>query len=330
LSKVSLRNCPRCGVPHVPPDVAERVRAGEHIEAEIVYGSGVAGNVLKHGTGAINVDGCRVAGDIPQTFPTRRSPSNDYVLKAGFHKTAEETAVASTLGRWPANLIHDGSDEVVRAFPETTSGEFLPHHQAKGVSQIGTFNIRDRSGETHPTYGDAGSAARFFQQCPWSEEDRDLAERENSTRENATSAPVGRWPANLIAIGNSIGQSAAEPSAANKRLWYSSKAADDSRLGSSHPTVKPLSLISYLCRLICPPGGVVLDCFAGTGTTAEAAIREGMKAILIEREPAYLQDIERRMGLVMSGPVSRRHASIKAKGRAEEPLPLFAEVRQPQ
>lgn len=75
-------------------------------------------------------------------------------------------------GRWPANVIHDGSEEVVGAFPDTKSGEFLPHHKAAGKGQIGTFEIRDRTGEAHPTYGDAGSAARFFYSAKADADDR--------------------------------------------------------------------------------------------------------------------------------------------------------------
>jgi hypothetical protein len=73
----------------------------------------------------------------------------------------------------------------------------------------------------------------------------------------------------------------------------------EDRLGSKHPTVKPLDLMQYLCRLVTPPGGTILDPFAGTGTTGEAAWREGFRAILIEREAEYQADIARRMDLVL-------------------------------
>lgn len=91
----------------------------------------------------------------------------------------------------------------------------------------------------------------------------------------------------------------------------------------SHPTCKPIDLMQYLVRLICPPNGTVLDPFAGTGTTAEAALREGMRAILIEREAQYCEDIRRRMRLAFAGPDERCYASIKARGLTESPGPLF-------
>ena len=81
--------------------------------------------------------------------------------------------------------------------------------------------------------------------------------------------------------------------------------------------------MQYLVRLVTPKGGKVLDLFAGTGTTGEAAFREGMQAVLIEREDAYCADIRRRMALVMAGPDERARESVKAKGAPIDPGPLF-------
>lgn len=109
------------------------------------------------------------------------------------------------------------------------------------------------------------------------------------------------------------------------RFFYTSKADADDRLGSKHPTVKPLELMQYLVRLVTPKGGTVLDCFSGTGTTGEAAWREGMNAVLIEREAEYQADIRRRMDLCLSGPDERQRESIKAKMK-DKPVdhgPLF-------
>jgi site-specific DNA-methyltransferase (adenine-specific) len=109
------------------------------------------------------------------------------------------------------------------------------------------------------------------------------------------------------------------------RFFYTAKADADDRLGSKHPTVKPLDLMQYLVRLVTPPKGLVLDLFAGTGTTGEAAWREGFSAVLIEREAEYQADIRRRMALFLSGPDERARASIKAKmaGKPQDHGPLF-------
>jgi site-specific DNA-methyltransferase (adenine-specific) len=89
--------------------------------------------------------------------------------------------------------------------------------------------------------------------------------------------------------------------------------------------VKPVDLMQYLVRLVTPLGGTVLDPFAGTGTTGEAAFREGMRVVLIEREAEYFSDIRRRMALLMAGPDERGRESLKASGRAKghDDLPLF-------
>jgi site-specific DNA-methyltransferase (adenine-specific) len=203
-------------------------------------------NVLRWGTGAINVDGCRVeAPDADLTAVQRQQTDNNW---GGMARSliGKEIAMYKPGGRWPANLIHDGSEEVITAFPGVYSGP--------------------KSRQAFERRSDTGSAARFF---------------------------------------------------------YSSKADSDDRLGSKHPTVKPVDLMQYLVRLVTPKGGLVLDPFAGTGTTGEAAFREGCKAVLIEREPEYLADIERRCSLILGGPNERRHATIKAKGKVESAGPLF-------
>lgn len=222
----------------------------------------IAANVLCWGTGAINIGACRVAGEPTGTRNNNVSLGSSsggiYGAAGGF------TSEGSPFGRWPANVLHDGSEEVVPAFPETSSGALnAGHKQGSGSfgSVGGDIIARD--------YGnDSGSAARFF---------------------------------------------------------YTAKADSDDRIGSKHPTVKPLDLMQYLVRLVTPPRGVVLDIFAGTGTTGEAAWREGFSAILIEREPEYLADIERRMKLCLAGPDERARESIKArlKDKPMDAGPLF-------
>jgi DNA modification methylase len=222
----------------------------------------VAQNVLQHGTGAINIDGCRVEGAKPDTTRGASSKASSMAGPLG----AQGRILDDGRGRWPANIIHDGSDEVVAAFPESTDGIAGARTGQNGVGNWGFGATDDWGG-----YGGGGSAARFF---------------------------------------------------------YSAKADADDRLGSKHPTVKPVDLMQYLVRLVTPKGGVVLDPFAGTGTTGEAAFREGMRAILIEREEEYQADIRRRMSLVLGGPDERRRAGLKASGKVEaaESLPLFGGV----
>jgi DNA modification methylase len=226
----------------------------------------VAGNVLKHGTGAINIDGCRVgvneADQAMLDAAVKRMTGN---RPLGWVSSSKEIIPNSAQGRWPANLCHDGSDEVVGAFPDTTSGTLTPDMNVKPSTGWSGGSYADRVKNSFEA--NSGSAARFF---------------------------------------------------------YTAKADADDRLGSKHPTVKPLDLMQWLVRLVTPPNGVCLDPFAGTGTTGEAAFREGFRAVLIEREAEYQTDIRRRMSLVLGGPDERRRESIKASGKTEDAGPLFS------
>ena len=238
----------------------------------------VAQNVLLHGTGALNVDGCRTvsgenlnggayakAGGRGPMAGDEREGAALGMFQAG--KTAGREFV-SPVGRWPANLIHDGSDEVVAAFPNAPGQQGALTGREPSPTFGGDIYGKMARSEASTPRGDAGSAARFF---------------------------------------------------------YSAKADQNDRLGSRHPTVKPVDLMQWLVRLVTPPGGTVLDPFSGTGTTGEAAFREGFSAILIEREAEYQADIARRMALVLAGPDERRNATTKARGKVEHAGPLFAE-----
>ena len=134
---------------------------------------------------------------------------------------------------------------------------------------------------------------------------------------------TGRFPANVSHDG-SVEVVRAFPEHA-ARFFYTAKADADDRAGSAHPTIKPVDLMQWLARLVTPPGGLILDPFAGSGTTGEAAIREGFDAVLIERDPESVVDIRRRMD-VAEGRISRREAKrarVKpAKARGDD-LPLF-------
>jgi site-specific DNA-methyltransferase (adenine-specific) len=132
------------------------------------------------------------------------------------------------------------------------------------------------------------------------------------------------WEGNIFKHGG-LGLRHGDSGSAS-RFFYTAKADGMDRLGSRHPTVKPIDLMQYLVRLVCPRDGVVLDPFGGTGTTAEAAFREGMRCVLIEREEEYQADIVRRMNLCLSGPDERTRESIKASGKVEDAGPLFGGI----
>jgi hypothetical protein len=197
----------------------------------------VAENVLAHRTGALNINGCRVdAEQRPQIVSNCRLDHNSYGPGLGGSRSDGTT----TQGRWPANLIHDGSDEVVRLFPQTTNGGANISETRKAGSATNILSGTGLSKPSNLAYaGDSGSAARFFYTAKASRDDRDH--------------------------------------------------------GNNHPTVKPTDLMRYLCRLVTPPSGTVLDPFMGSGSTGKAAMLEGFEFIGIEREPQYFAIAEQRI-----------------------------------
>jgi site-specific DNA-methyltransferase (adenine-specific) len=236
----------------------------------------VAANVLEHGTGAINVDGCRVGtsdklgGGMENGTstvsdgwdrPWRRDPEAVERNKA---TTAEKIAKAEALGRWPANLIHDGSDEVVGLFPQSASG--APADLSEYRTRSSGFGMCGGSGG----YGDSGSAARFFYCAKASKKDRD---------EGCEGEPE------KASIGDD------RPSGTS----WERRGRIEAERKNNHPTVKPTALMCYLCRLVTQPGGVVLDPFMGSGSTGKAAMLEGFHFIGIERDAEYLEIAKARI-----------------------------------
>jgi DNA modification methylase len=241
----------------------------------------VAENVLTHGTGGINVDGCRVGTD----GATKRSHQEPYGEggrgdQGGTQNWRTGHAIEPlSLGRWPANVIHDGSDEVVGLFPGNVKGGTW--NRTTGARH---FNNDGEPTEYQTSGSDAstGSAARFFY-CPKaSKADRD---------EGCEGLP------------QTIKQSVAHGDKRHGTLPYTNEPREmkPRPRGNHHPTVKPTALMRYLCRLVTPPGGVVLDPFTGSGSTGKAAVLEGFRFIGIEREAEYVEIAKARIGTVEAG-----------------------------
>jgi site-specific DNA-methyltransferase (adenine-specific) len=223
----------------------------------------VAENVLKWGTGAINVDGCRVqTGEaIPSHHGTVNAllggSRNEYV--PGSAGTQFQTA-----GRWPANIIHDGSEEVLAVFPETgpasagvrdPNGTMGYHGGAAGLPGV-------VSG--HSDAG--GSASRFFY----------AAKASRTEREHG-----------LSDLPRGIVDPTRELDSAGRYNPRTGAGRSGEGRANIHPTVKPVDLMRYLTRLVTPPGGLVVDPYAGSGTTGVAAIHEGFRFMGAEQDTAH-------------------------------------------
>jgi site-specific DNA-methyltransferase (adenine-specific) len=223
----------------------------------------VAANVLKYGTGGINIDESRV--DLNGTKKTSGGCAGSTALHNG--GITERAKVDDSVGRFPANLIHDGSEEVIELFPNTKSVKGNPR-TASVKNQTKLNNSKEVF--VNCEYSDTGSAARFFYCAKTSKKDRN---------EGLENLPDKEWKH----------EGAAVPERAN-RPFIPSK--------NNHPTVKPTELMRYLVKLVTPPNGTVLDPFMGSGSTGKAAKLEGFNFIGIELDPEYIEIAKARIDAV--------------------------------
>ena len=241
----------------------------------------VATNVLTYGTGALNIDGSRVGTTdnfdglkgrpITKLATRREGETNEEYKDRVLESPGQQEALAKLkdLGRWPANVIHDGSEEVLEGFPNTKGVVRKP--TGKGILNPETgWNANSMIDTTVRGFADSGSAARFFYCAKASKSERNaglegLPERNNAEREGRTSGL------------NSAGHQ--KPTISQ----------------NFHPTVKPIALMRYLVKLVTPPNGTVLDPFLGSGTTAVAAILEGFNWMGCEMTEDYWPIIEARV-----------------------------------
>jgi site-specific DNA-methyltransferase (adenine-specific) len=259
----------------------------------------VAANFLQWGTGGINIDGCRVdyVSDVDMKSgsvrfgvfgKTQMENSNSNIV----FNTSPKINFDQSKGRFPANFIHDGSDEVLALFPkfvqsgggrkgEIGKRNYLKKAKSNALSGnrgglgIGGELYYDEERDDYYTLticrGDSGSAGRFFYCAKASKSERNmgLSNLDDTTTTDGRKKDID----NPFQRGKTLRK-------------------------NGHPTVKPLSLMRYLCRLITPPGGVVLDPFSGSGTTLIAAKQEGFGYIGIELSEEYVEIAEARLSAV--------------------------------
>lgn len=233
----------------------------------------VAENVLQFGTGGMNIDDCRTElnGDFKSSANGRSSITG---LSDNYDPSTANQP--DTQGRWPANLIHDGSDEVVSLFP-AKAGAAAP---VKGTEQSEVTNgIYGKFNDRLPGqfYSDSGNAARFFYCAKASKSDRN----EGVMLAMVTAAEMTDREPDTDGL-NSPRAGAGRTSGAR----------------NNHPTVKPTALMQWLVRLVTPPGGKVLDPFTGSGSTGKACAIEGFDFIGFEMDPHYCEIAKQRIAYV--------------------------------
>jgi len=266
----------------------------------------VAENVLEHGTGALNIDGCRVAhvtvGDgnlaLNPHLRTHINGGNGGHVIA--HETERRVVTPHETGRWPANLIHDGSDEVLDIFPDS-DGSGQARTLKRGQRDDEGWGMSDEPGSLRDA--GTGSAARFFYCAKASKKDRD--EGLEDFEDKAT------------AFGN---QAQAELKRGNLNHDDGNSGMNKVKMRkNTHPTVKPTDLMRYLCRLVTPTGGVILDPFMGSGSTGKAALLEGFRFIGCELSPEYMNIAKSRIESV--DPEEETEDSTEANGNPDNDKP---------
>jgi hypothetical protein len=220
----------------------------------------VAANVLTYGTGGLNIDASRVGNEI---VSTHHAPKGTFA--GGEPNRGSDTSTYQNhTGRWPANVIHDGSDEVVELFPDSKGGAF-PAKRGQAINT--SFASGQETEGGFRAMGDSGSAARFFYCAKASKRDRNEGLDGLPSQRRAGLQGADNDKDNLDPVSE---------------RWRTQPSANH------HPTVKPTELMRYLCRLVTPPGGIVLDPFMGSGSTGKAAMYEGFEFVGIELTDEYL------------------------------------------
>jgi len=229
----------------------------------IEKGLTIAENCLKWGTGGIDIDGCRVETEDKVTIHGSKVQSNTFSQV----KPCEQFQTdGQKLGRFPANLIHDGSDEVLSLFPNTKNGG--QNKTSKGSE--GMFGIGAKNGIGATNFsGDSGSASRFFYCAKASKQERNEGCEDLPSVENA-----------------------------NGDKWSDVDRREDKKptlRQNFHPTVKPILLMQYLVKLVSREGATVLDPFMGSGTTGIACKNLSRKFVGIERDAQYFEIATKRI-----------------------------------
>ncbi len=242
----------------------------------------IAQNVEEHGTGALNIDGCRV-GTEARVLPAKDG-AEAFAAKYGRDSSGSHKwngcEAKETTGRWPANVCHDGSEEVEAAFAQFGESQSSGRERfaARSIGGDGTYN--GGGAITTTGHSDSGTASRFFFCGKATKADRDEG------LEDFTVTPPG-----ASAGGRQEGSAGITAYAGTRGPAH-----------NPHPTVKPTALMRWLCRLITPPGGLVLDPFTGSGSTGKAALIEGFRFLGCELDPAYADIARARIATAAAQP----------------------------
>ncbi len=255
----------------------------------------VAENVLTFGVGGLNIDGCRIEGG-------KRHPGDYHDAGAvgggrttGAFGGSDRAAFDATAGRWPANVVLSHSPECrIVGWRKVKASASATGPTVDGPADSNSFGKRLGGYEPVSYAGPDGLEEVEVWECAPGCAAAMLDAQSGTLQTNA--GTVRKHNATIGYHGGGIGSTREIPASSGgaSRFFYCAKASRKERGGSKHPTVKALDLMRWLCRLVAPPGGIVLDPFMGSGSTGIAALAEGFRFIGIEREESYFGEAQKR------------------------------------
>ena len=254
----------------------------------------ICANVLKHGTGGINVDGCRVEGK-PRTTHADGNHTGNSSASAIFPMPNIKTS--EPVGRWPSNCLLShaegcvctGTKRVKASGPGVTSAENVKREWG------GLKNDREVNSYAAADGLELVEAWQCVEGCPVRLLDEQSGESKSTTGVRDPNGTMGYHGGASGLPGIVSGHS---DTGGASRFFYTAKASKSDREHfNTHATVKPLALMRYLVRLVTPPGGVVLDMFAGSGTTLVAARQEGFRFLGCDADEGHVRIAQDRLAL---------------------------------
>ena len=273
LRNANLPRCPDCSGIVIPEGLGTALKPSHEpvvVARKPLVGT-VAANVLLHGTGALNIDGCRVANTAEDRAASESAMSGDRMWRRAGQTGAatfvtglqEGPQAMHERGRWPANVVLDevAADLLDEQTGEMRDGVAVQRNLSDEGSRQGEVRVKPPTQRGADVgYGGSGGASRFFY----------CAKASSAERNAGLDGFEERARGNLNQGMQNMG----------KRTTH---------FRNAHPTVKPVELMRWLIRLVTPPGGLVLDPFTGSGTTGVAAHLEGVEFLGIEREAEYAE-----------------------------------------
>ena len=254
------------------------------------FKTSVAENVLKNGVGGINIDGCRVE--------TEENLSSNNTTKKFMGSNNNRDSDGERIeykqnpqGRFPANFIHDGSDEVKDLFPiNNTKGSAIRNNHKNPYGSERTWSVSETPAQETVGYADKGSASRFFYCAKASKKDRNEGLEDFEDNPSKKIQQAVNYKCNKCNKHKGSGSPCIciDPDFIIKK--YENRTAKN-----FHPTVKPTDLMRYLVRLVTPKNGIVLDCFMGSGSTGKACALEGFEFVGIDLDKDYCKIAKARI-----------------------------------